>query len=203
VRAADAQRRAAFRGIMTAERDEIERLKKLVRLAELRLHDLEQCAFKTSHFAERYTRRASIIRIAIICLGALVATKGVIDRIAMTPGAGDSRKMIIEMAFMAIGVCISIAAGLEAAFRFERRSAGLLALASRCYTLSRRYMSVYDIGYDSSDIKRSIRKYQTWIEAHNEELATIYYEAASLGLNLVTPDSIGYGYLESSRDDIE
>jgi len=184
---------------MSAEKSDAERLEKLVRLAQRRLDDLGRCSRASSASAQSYTRRAAIIRITIICLGALVATKGIIDHIAVTLGAGESQKAMVEMMFMAIGLCISIAAGLEAAFKFERKSAGLLTLASRCSAVVRRYMSAYDIGYDSPDIKQSIEKYKTWIEKQNEELDAIYAEAASFGLNLVTPDSVDYSQLESAR----
>jgi hypothetical protein len=175
------------------------RIEMLGRLAELRLSDCQRCAEEIALAARRCTRRATVIRVMIICLGALVAGKGVLDNILRNLGAKESGKMALEICFMIIGLSISVAAGLEAAFKFEKRGSGLMALIGRCHNLEREYMSLYAAAQYEQDTDRGADRLQYLIQKHNEELAQVYGTAASFGLNLVTQNSVDYSKLDAAR----
>ena len=71
--------------------------------------------------ARLLSRRAKQLKIALIILGVIVATKGGLDAAMTELAAGTQARVILGLAFLLFGAVISVIAGVEAGFRFESR----------------------------------------------------------------------------------
>ena len=87
------------------------------------LHDVAELIAKTAYDFSRY---GNYLRIVTITLGAITAAKGVADKLF---GVDNELNIV---AFSLLGSCIAVAAGIEAAFKFEKRGAELTVLAASC-----------------------------------------------------------------------
>lgn len=139
------------------------------------LHDVAELVAKTAH---RFSMLGNILRVTTITLGAIIAAKGVADNIF---GGANQFNLV---AFSLFGVCIAVAGGIEAAFKYEKRGAELTILAASCQSTVREIDSEWrkSIGsiYDS-DLREEGRKL---ISLADERLSKVQETAAQLGVNI-------------------
>jgi len=171
------------------------RANRLLELAQMRLDDLRRCERKLSSHSRRIRTVSISLRLTTIALGALVATRALADRVTDAAHLSETIRMLVELSYAAMGVAIAVIGGIEVFFKFEKRHGELLTLAAQCHSVTRRYMSAYDVAWDGQKLTDTIRKYEKWIVAHNDELSSIYSKAATAGLNLVEDGGIDYSRL--------
>jgi hypothetical protein len=84
----------------------------------------EECV-KIAELLETESRvlsgRAKQLKMALIVLGVIVATKGGLEAAMTDFGAGPGTRVVLGLAFLIFGAVISVIAGIEAGFRFESR----------------------------------------------------------------------------------
>jgi hypothetical protein len=149
------------------------------------LHDVAEIIARNAH---SLSRLANFTKSATVLLGAIAATKGVADTLF---GAESAINLVV---FSLIGVVIAANAGIEAAFKFDRRGTELTLLAATCQSTVRdvdtewrtNIGSVYDrrtnIGsvYDS-DLRSAAADL---ITKADQQLTKVQEDAAKLGVNI-------------------
>ena len=99
----------------------------------------------------------------------------------------------IIIGYTMVGLLISAAAGLEAAFEYTRKAIELRVLASKAASLSRRYMSDILVQADPGvEAETAMTALSELIDDQNRQLSEIYTEAARLGLDLARESTIDY-----------
>ena len=178
---------------MTAKSQQVgQRFQELKGLAELRLKDLRGSGRRLSARANRLSKRSVRLRTVVILLGALVATRAVADQLMIGYEEGLLRASII-IGYTMVGLLISAAAGLEAAFEYTRKAIELRVLASKAASLSRRYMSDILVQADPGvEAETAMTALSELIDDQNRQLSEIYTEAARLGLDLARESTIDY-----------
>ena len=170
-----------------------ERFQELKGLADLRLTDLSNSSERLSNQADRLSRRSTWLGVVVIVLGALVATRGVADQLMVDFESRPTLHLVIIVGYTMIGLSISAAAGLEAAFQFTRKAVELGILSSRALSLSRGYMSDILVEADPrTELDGAIAAMEQIVHQQNLELAKIYEEAATLGVNLAFGAHVDY-----------
>jgi len=158
----------------TLQRGIVERQQELHRVAEI-----------IARAGARFTRNANIIKVSTIALGAFTAAKATADAVA------GEHKMVTLVMFTIVGMLVSIATGVEAAFKFDARGNALTLLAASCHATVRRIDSDWrrTIGAGSAD-RGSIDETQTTEAARlllttaDDQLAIVQDGAAKLGINI-------------------
>jgi hypothetical protein len=128
--------------------------------------------------------RGNTARITIIMLGALVTTKGITDQLMIDYTSDKTLKAIVLISYTAIGLIISIIAGLETAFRYNQKSAGLKMLPPRIKSNMRKAedaLSLYD--NESEDVTGELKKINGELD---KQLTEIYEQAAELDFDLAS-----------------
>ena len=144
---------------------------------ERRQQELHTVAEFIARKAARLTKTANLVKIATITLGAVTAAKGTVDTII---GTADHWSLAI---FSVIGVAIAVCAGVEAAFKFDKRGAELTVLASSCQADARKVDTAWRTeigskhGTDQSDAERRL------IATADTMLAKAQEAAAKIGAN--------------------
>src|SRR5574341_680040 len=159
--------------------------KELAELAQLRQNDLSISGARIASRALVLSRTALVLRVVIIFLGALVAAKGITEQLIIEHPAIKEFKMMVDVSLALFGIIITVAAGIEAAFKCERRGAMLNALATKCQSYSRQFMSDFSISENPNDIKATINATKKMLKLQDEKLSEIQKEAADLGVNLI------------------
>jgi len=136
-------------------------------------YELEDIATKLAKFAQVYTK------VLVILLGAFIATREIANQIL---GASNTVNIII---YAAVGLLIATVTGLEAAFKWEGRSAELRTLVTTCRTTARTI---------STDLTKILAKktsqgnhieeaLTTLLESLDSTLTDIQTKASSLGID--------------------
>ncbi len=143
-----------------------------------RQQELHDHAEMIARAGRRLTVLANSLKVLTISLGAIAAAKGTADTLIGATSAFNA------LAFSLIGIVISISAGIEAAFKFEKRGAELTVLAASCQSTVRLVDTQWrkEIGsvYDS-DLREAARKLITLAD---EKLSRAQEDAARLGVNI-------------------
>lgn len=145
---------------------------------ERRQSELHHNAATIALAGGRLTRISNILKILTILLGAIAAAKGTADNLL---GVSSAFNAIL---FSLIGIVISVSAGIEAAFKLDKRGAELVVLASNAQSIVRLIDTEWrkEIGSaDDSDLRGAARKLITLAD---EKLAKMQEDAARLGINI-------------------
>jgi hypothetical protein len=102
------------------------RRESLEELIDSRMYELREAQLFLATRAKKFTRYSTLVKILVIILGALVATKETISLLV-----GTSNTLSIA-GYTFIGVLISVITGLEATFGWGTKSGKLAALAAMC-----------------------------------------------------------------------
>jgi hypothetical protein len=123
-------------------------------------------------------RLSSWMKVVTIVLSSVVTAKGVSDKIF----GGDAASALIS--FTALGVINTALLGIEAAFKFEKRSADINIMSASCQATMIAVDSQWrkEIGSISdSDLRNAARDILTM---QDNSLTEVHQKAASLGIHL-------------------
>jgi len=151
------------------------RLKKGIYERQTELHNLAKIL---SEQAGRLGRWGSAGRVAVIVLGALVATQGVADKAA---GEGN---LAVLLGYTFCGVLIAAISGLEAAFRSESRAAELKLLAATCQSTIWHTDTEWRKSVGSGLAPDPVAAARALLEMQDQMLTEIHTKAAQLGINI-------------------
>ena len=131
---------------------------------------------KTAHTLSRVS---GLIKVFTIALGAIAATNGVAVKLI-----GESSPSVIVV-YTIVGVVISILAGLEAVFRFEKRASELTMLAASAEAEGFRHATRWHqtVALESDDSIRPTNA-KLLLEEQTVYIATLLKSSADLGVNL-------------------
>lgn len=149
--------------------------------------------------AGRLSRRARQLKIALIILGVIVATKGGLEAAMTDLGGGTQAKVVLGFAFLLFGAVISVIAGVEAGFRFESRAGELRSLSSLCRSYNRRFMSDYKKHLDPANSEVTLAKLSALIDLQNESLDHIHQRSDNLSVDL-SRVQVSYRISETRQD---
>src|SRR5262249_43750490 len=133
------------------------------------------------------SRKSTLVKVLLIILGALVATKGVADNF-MVDITKYIHPMVVALVYTLIGVAIAIAAGIDSFFEFSKKASALALLTSDARSRSRHYMSEVDAVASTENQEASRRI----VEEMNKDLESIYRKAAELGIDLALDNPVDY-----------
>ena len=153
----------------------IDLLKRGIYERQTELHNLAKIL---SESAGHLGRLGAIGRVAIIVLGAIVATQGVAEKIA---GEGS---IVVLTIYTICGVLIAAISGLEAAFKTESRSAELTLLAASCQSTIWHTDTEWQKSIGSGLADNPSAAAQNLLEMQDEVLTEIHKKAAQLGINV-------------------
>ena len=143
-----------------------------------RQEELHNLAKVLSDSAGKLGRIGAIARVAIIVLGAVVATQGVADRIAGEGSVG------VLIGYTLCGVLITAISGLEAAFKTESRATELNLLAATCQSTVWRTDSEWQKSIGSGLAENPVIAARSLLETQDQVLTEIHTKAAQLGINV-------------------
>lgn len=133
--------------------------------------------------ARRASRLARGMRIAVILLGALAATREVADRLFISPDGGETAKVAIVVFYTAMALAITALGSLSAALGFADKASGLGALAAECST----HILKVDCETPREGerlCKRQASEARKLIHYQNEKISAIHGRAAKMGVLL-------------------
>jgi hypothetical protein len=160
--------------------EEEQYIRRLQKGIDRRQEELRNSAEKLAQYARRLGRRSAVTKVALVVLGAFSATKAVADQLF---GSGNTGSLVV---YALAGMTTAAIAGLDAAFRWDRRSIDLGALAAE--SLSR--MREVDTEYRSSAAATTIpmpEKEQAAIKVlalQDKSLEEVQAESTKLGINI-------------------
>ncbi len=143
-----------------------------------RQSELHNLAKILSESAQRLGRIGSIGRVAVIVLGAFVATQGVAETLA-----GRTNPAILVI-YATSGLMIAALSGLEAAFKTESRSAELKLLAATCQSTIWKTDSEWQKSIGSGLAEDPVMAARSLLDAQDQVLGDIHTRAAQLGINV-------------------
>jgi hypothetical protein len=108
------------------EKEEEQRRKSLEELVENRMYELREVQGLLAKRARRFSRYSTFVKVSVIILGALVATK---ETISVVVGTSNTISIV---GYTLAGVLIAVFTGLEATFGWGTKSGKLAALAVLC-----------------------------------------------------------------------
>ena len=152
----------------------------------LRQKECVEIAKLLENMASTMSRKAKYLKLALIILGVIVATKGGIDAFMSTFGEQKMANAVLGLVFLLFGAAISVIAGIEAGFRFDSRAGELRSLSSLCKTYDSQFMSDYKKFISPAKPDVTLAKLESLIDLQNESLAHIRYRSDSLGVDLST-----------------
>jgi hypothetical protein len=146
---------------------------------DARQKELQRVADVLARAAQRFRRRAGLIRVLLILAGALTATQGALEKAF----AASETQFLLGFTFL--GVLISVLAGLEAAFKFEARASELSLLAASCHSTLRHTDATWyrQVGIAADEGLR-VAGAMTLIELQDSKLSDIQEKAATSGINI-------------------
>ncbi len=160
--------------------DEQQHFVRLQKGIDRRQGELNRSAGKLAGIARGFARRSAASKVALVVLGAFSATKGVADQLF---GSANTGSLAI---YAFAGLLTASIAGLDAAFRWDRRSVDIGALAAQ--SLSR--MREVDTEYRSSaavsggsavDREQAAMKV---LALQDKSLEEVQAESTRLGVNI-------------------
>lgn len=145
----------------------------------MRQQELERTAGLLAQAAHKYQQYAATIRLLLIICGALATTQAAWEQ------AFRGYKEHAFLIFTLLGVCITILAAIEAAFKFETKGAELNLLAASCHSMVRRsdaswYKLVGVAVTDEDKVSGAL----ALIELQDNKLSEIQEKAANAGVNI-------------------
>jgi len=146
----------------------------------------QKCALVLSTEIEKNSKRGTSTKIILITLGALVATKGIIDQLMIGYKPNTIANQIVLIIFTLIGLIISIVASLETAFKYAEKAAGLRILSAQVQTNIRKGEVNKAISYHNAEFKEAMDGLKKGIIEQNDKLSEIYDKAASFGIDLAS-----------------
>jgi hypothetical protein len=117
-------------------------------------------------------------KVITIILGAIVATQGVVVKVLGT----DTAVLFLS----AIGVVISAATGIEAAFKLEKKSAELEVLAAECQSTIWQTDSEWYLFAAAETTDEKIKAGQKLMARQDKALAEVQRRAAQLQVNITS-----------------
>jgi uncharacterized membrane protein YeaQ/YmgE (transglycosylase-associated protein family) len=148
--------------------------------------DFRKCGDILAKEINKRSRKGIYTKVILIILGALVATKGIVDQLMVNYESNKTLNHIVLIIFTLIGLVISIVAGFEVAFKYAENAAGLRILSARVQTSIRRGRSVSKIGFHDYNFQAAMEAIKKLILELDDQLKEIYDSAASFGLDLAS-----------------
>jgi hypothetical protein len=141
--------------------------------------ELEDIGIKLAKKAQNYTIVSLIIKVLVIFLGAFIATREVANQIL---GVSNIANVII---YAIVGLLIATVTGLDAAFKWENRSAELRTLVTACRTTTRKISSDLTtiLAAKTSKGNSSEKELTKILNSLDSTLTEIQTKAASLGVD--------------------
>ena len=160
----------------SAIEDQMRMLQGSISARQEELHNVTDTLAAAAH---RVGQRAIASRVALVFLGALVATRETATQIF----GGDTIGVVVLFTFA--GLVIAVIAGLEAAFKWENNAAELRTLAATCQSTLRQVDSQWQkqIGTAVSDESR-IDAARQLLDVQDAKLAEVQQQAARFGVNI-------------------
>jgi hypothetical protein len=143
-----------------------------------RQYELHKIADILARAAHKESKHASIAKVLLIFLGAFTATKGASDQIF------SAANILNIMIYTIAGLLVATIAGLEAAFKFESRSAELKVLAATCQSIIRQVDSQWQKEIGTAYLGEQIEAARKLIDLQDAKLAEIQEKTARLGVNI-------------------
>jgi hypothetical protein len=140
------------------------------------LQNLQMVVEKT---AEQNSDRAKWIRVVIIFLGALAATRDVADKLF------PNHSSTVIFSFTGFAFAITVLSSIMASFRYENLSAELKILAVECNTYILDIDRQLPMEGDTTTIETQITAAQNLIVLQNQAIKDIQTKAAKLGINII------------------
>jgi hypothetical protein len=134
--------------------------------------------------ANLYSDLAKWFRIAVIFLGALVATREVADKLFPVSSYPSGSKVVLVL-YTIFGLAIAVIGGITAAFRYETKSAELRVLAVKCNSHALDIDGKLPKKGDTSPPDQQIAAARELITLQNTCLSELQGKAAELGLDIV------------------
>ena len=129
------------------------------------------------------SRKATLSRVILIVLGAVVATKSAVE-LAMLPGAPEPVAKVVTVLFLLLGVVISVVAGMQAAFRYDTKVGELRSLSGVCRSYDKRFMANFKRDVDPGQPEVTLARLESLIELQNEAIDGVRRQIASLGVDI-------------------
>ncbi len=128
--------------------------------------------------AQKIVKISAAAKVIIILLGAIVATRETANL-----WAGENN-LPVSIIYTVLGVTIAVVAGLEAAFKWERRAAELRILAATCQSTVRQVDSQWqkEVG-PAAGAEREAAAIKL-MELQDDKLTEVQSKAAELGVNI-------------------
>jgi len=154
-------------------------IQRLQRGIDRRQEELGHTVSKLSAYARQLSRRSAVAKVSLVVLGAFSATKAVADQLF---GPGDTGSLVV---YALAGMLTAAVAGLDAAFRWDRRSVDLAALAARSLSRMREVDTEYR-STASSNIPLVMKEQAVAkvLELQDSALKEVQAESTRLGVNL-------------------
>lgn len=143
-----------------------------------RQHELHNIATILAQTAKRESNLAAIGRVVTIVFGALAATNG-----AATSLFGE-KSITTIIVYTAVGLIIAAVGGLEAAFKFEGKSAELKLLAALCQSTIWQIDSDWQKTVGTTEGEEKILAARQLLDKQDKSLSDIQTRAAQLGVNI-------------------
>ena len=143
-----------------------------------RQRELQHVTDVLAGIAEATARKASTANILVILLGVLVTTRAVADDIAIFNGTA------VLVVYAVIGGSIAVLGGIQAAFKFETRSAELRIMAASSQSARRQVDTQWQQQVVSGDAGERLSAATRLLEMQDSRLTEIHARAATLGVNM-------------------
>lgn len=128
--------------------------------------------------AQRVARLATVSKVVLIFLGALVATRETANQILGSSSVGAA------VFYAVVGVGVAVLAGLEAAFKWESRGADLKTLGAACQATVRSVDSQWHKEVGPAEGADRVRAALALLEVQDARLTDVQARAAELGVNI-------------------
>ena len=165
---------------------QLEDFKDLSNLVNERRNDYQRCSGVLKKEVEMSSRRGTYSKIILIILGALVATKGIVDQLMVDYKSNKLVNNSVLICFTLIGLAISIIAGFETAFKYSEKAAGLRILSAEVQANLRKGVTNQAFNFYTQDFQEAMNDLKNTISELNDKLGEIYDKATSFGLDLAS-----------------
>jgi len=171
--------RSAFQTHRANHEKSADELESIFNMINVHMDELDVVGNILAKTAQKLTLRASWVKVLVIVLGASVATREVANQLV---GASSALNIVI---YTIIGLLIAALTGLEAAFKWENKSAELRMSAATCRVTRRQSTSqlteVFTIETDQGKLV-AVKKL---LDSLDVKLGEIQERIATLGVNIV------------------
>ena len=136
--------------------------------------------------ANTYGDRGHILRVVVIILGVVAATRDIIVRLIDKSSSflGISTDKWIIIFYTVAGASIAAIAALEVHFKYESRAAELNVLAANTRSVRRLSKTQWNTEVDLAEPQQRLEAAKKVLTRQNEELDKILEKAARLGVNI-------------------